>query len=75
MVARTRSAAISAAVGFRQQHGEFLATDAREHIGLPFARLAKIGNHPKHNVVAVVTEAVVDRFEVVDVDRHDGANA
>jgi hypothetical protein len=49
-----------------EQHHEFLAADARDH--MPFAaRPQDIGDHAQHAVAHAVAMRVVDALEAVDV--------
>ena len=57
--------------GFRQQQRKFLAAGAGDNIGLAPHHGAVVGDGLEHQITGVVAEAVVDRFEIVDVDRQE----
>ena len=65
-------------VSVLQQHGEFIAAEAGDGVFGPDAEQEALGDPRQHEVAGVVTEAVVDDLEVVQVeeqDRHASAAA
>lgn len=68
-----RSAACSASCAVRvsvQQHHELVAAHARDGVLLPDARGKRRRDEREHAVAGLVTAAVVDGLEVVEVDEH-----
>ena len=55
-----------------QQHGELVAAEARDRVLGPHARLHALSDGDQQPVAGVVTEAVVDRLELVQVEEQDG---
>ena len=55
-------------VAFLAQHGELVAAEARQRVALAQAALQPAGHLHQHLVAGGVAEAVVDRFEGVEVD-------
>ena len=68
---RSRSATRYGVVdaGIRQHDHEFLATQAPDQIGLAQVRLRGPGEDLQHLVADRVTQAVVDRLEMIEVDQ------
>ena len=60
-------------VGTREDHGQLVAAQAREHVGLAHLLPQQLGDAPDHGVAGLVAEAVVDELEVVDVEQQYGA--
>ena len=54
-----------------EQDGELVAAEAGDGVGRPHGRLEPGGDLLQHEVAGGVTEAVVDRLEVVEVDEDD----
>ena len=57
----------------RQDEQEFLAADAAENVRLAHMALQRDGEVLQHGVTDAVTEAVVDVFEIVDVEDREAA--
>ncbi|MNS68802.1 hypothetical protein D3C72_1020920 [compost metagenome] len=55
----------------RQQHQELLAAGAAQHVGLARMAAHLFGDMHDGRITDVVTVAVVDRFETVDIQRQD----
>ena len=54
--------------GVRQQAAEFLAADPKQEIGRPDAGVDQLDEACQHVVAAGMAEAVVERFEVVEIE-------
>ena len=54
--------------GVRQQAAELLAADAEQEIGRPDAGVHQADEARQHVVAAGMTEAVVERLEMVEVE-------
>ena len=59
-------------VGVFQQDGELVAAQPGNRVALAHAAAEALGDGSQQLVARGVTEAVVDRLEVVDVDQHHG---
>ena len=55
----------------RQHCDEFLAAEPADHVAGPEARRERRRKGPQHLVAERVTEAVVERLEVVEVEHQD----
>ena len=54
--------------GVRQQAAELLAADTKQEIGRPDAGVDQVNEARQHIVAAGMAEAVVERFEVVEIE-------
>ena len=56
--------------GVDQQGGEFLTAEPAEQIDAAHAIAGHFGEHLQHAIADGVAEAVVDRFEIVEIEQH-----
>ena len=54
-------------VGFRQQQGEFLATQATEQVGVPFVQQDASGKFLQHFVANRMAELVIHFLEMIQI--------
>ena len=62
-------------LGVGQHHGEFLAAEPADQIGLAQTRARGLGEDLQHLVADRVAEAVVDRLEMIEIDQQHGDRA
>lgn len=53
-----------------RQHRKLIAAQASQHVGVAQATAQTVGGLHQQQVAKMVTEAVVDQFETVEVDEH-----
>lgn len=59
-------------VGALDQHREFIAADPSHHVSRPHAGGQSVSDGDQDAVSGGMAETVVDEFEIVEVQRHDG---
>src|SRR5258706_16330691 len=55
----------------REDDSEFVASDARQNVGLADLARYEIGEMAEHGIARGVSMGVIDRFEVVEVEIND----
>ena len=60
----------SRSVGLRQEHHKLLPTVSGDRITNSRMRLDDVGDRPEDRVALLMTEAIVDALEIIDVDDH-----
>src|SRR6266576_1129827 len=58
--------------GLGQQNNEFVSTNSRNYITLPYRPQQSLAGFDEGGVSGVVAEVVVDRFEVIEINQEDG---